>query len=435
MSASAALFLSLFLAAPPPELPRGVEALRPETTKKMEEMLAAAEKYRGLKALRPVPAGSLDQEGVKRKLRDLMKTQVPPEELQGAETALKAFGLIPESMDLGRSYVDLLGSQVAGFYDPEEDYMALIRHSGKDAGELAAMEDVLLVHELTHALQDQHFDLEKLMEGDPLSDAGTAQGALVEGDASLTMTSYTMGTSLESMPGAGQVVESMLKRPEALLEASSNLPGSKELASAPAWLRENLLFGYFQGMAFALSVRVRGGQKLLDYAFATDPPRSTEQILHPEKWHGRRDDPVAIRLPDLGAELPGWRKVAEGEMGELSLRILLREGRDPEKANAAAAGWGGDRFAVYTKGRERIVAWVTEWDSEEDAREALASLATLKRGWRAEAAGPRRVVATRGPLTGKPAESVRARLAEAPAEKPVNRDLDVAAITAGTPRP
>lgn len=429
MSAHLALCLSLLLAAPLPGLPKGVEALRPETTKKMEELLTAAEKYRGLKALRPVPAGSMGKEGVKDKLREILKTQVPPEALKGLETTLKAFGFIPERMDLSRYYVDLLGSQVAGFYDPDEDYMALVRHSGKGAGELAGMEDAVLVHELVHALQDQHFDLEKLMGSDPLADAATASSALVEGDATLAMTSYSLGTNLETMPGSDRVVETMLKRPDTLLEAAADLPGSRELASAPAWIRENLLFGYFQGMAFSLSAKTKGGQKLLDYAFTKDPPRSTEQILHPEKWHGRRDDPVVVRLPDLGAELPGWRRAAEGELGELGLRVLLREGReDQDKAYAAAAGWGGDRFAVYEKGRERIVAWVTEWDTEEDAREALAALASLKGGWRAEAAGPRRVVVIRGPLKGERLEAVRARLAAAPAEKPANRDIDLAAI-------
>lgn len=428
-SSPAVLCLTLLLAVPPPKLPKGVAALRPETTRKMEELLAAAEKYRGLRALRPVPAGSMEKKGVKAKLRNILTTQVPPETLKGAEATLKAFGLIPERLDLGRYYVDLLGSQVAGFYDPEEDYMALVRPSGKGAGELAGMEDAVLVHELTHALQDQHFDLEKLLGGDPLADGETARSALVEGDATLTMTSYSMGTSLETMPGSGQVVETMLKRPDTLLEAAADLPGSRELASAPAWIRENLLFGYFQGMAFSLSVRIKGGQKLLDHAFTADPPRSTEQILHPEKWHGRRDDPVVVRLPDLAAELPGWRRAAEGEMGELSLRVLLREGLgDQPRAYAAAAGWGGDRFAVYEKGRERIVAWVTDWDTEEDAREALAALTSLKGGWRAEAAGPRRVVVIRGPLEGERLAAVRARLAAAPAEKPANRDIDLAAI-------
>ncbi|HEX6900566.1 MAG TPA: hypothetical protein VF789_12655 [Thermoanaerobaculia bacterium] len=421
---------------PAPALPKGVEALEAETSRKMDELLAAAEKFRGLKAKRPVAAGSVGAQGVKDKMRETMRTQLPPETLKSVEVSLKAFGFIPEKMDLGRYYVELMGSQVAGFYDPEADYMALVRPSGKGSDDpLAEMVDMVLVHELTHALQDQHFDLSKFEGDDPMADAGTARGALVEGDATLTMMSFMLGLNIETLPGFDRIMDSMMKSPEALFEASPDLPGTKELAAAPVWIRENLLFGYIQGMVFSLSTRSKGGQKLLDYAFTTDPPRSTEQILHPEKWHSRRDDPVAFRLPDLGAELPGYRKAAEGEMGELSVRILLREGlRKQVQADAAAAGWGGDRFAVYEKGSGRIVVWVTEWDTEEDAREALAALRSLRDGWRAEAAGPRRVLVTRGALKGERLEAVRVRLAAVTAERPANKDLDLAAIGAEPPK-
>lgn len=437
-----ALCFTLFLLAAPvwaqetsPALPQGVDALEGETAKKLEELLAAAEKFRGLKARRPVPAGSMETQGVKDKLREAMRTQLPPETLRSVEVSLKAFGLIPEKMDLGRYYVELLGSQVAGFYDPDADYMALVRSTGEGSEELAAMEDMVLVHELTHALQDQHFDLRKFEGSDPLADAGTARSALVEGDATLTMMSFMMGLNIETLPGFDRIMESMLRNPEALFAASPDLPGSKELAAAPAWIRENLLFGYVQGMVFSLSSRSKGGQKLLDHAFTTDPPRSTEQILHPEKWHSRRDDPVVLRLPDLGAELPGYRKAAEGEMGELSLRILLREGlRDQARADAAAAGWGGDRFAVYEKGRERIVIWLTEWDTEADARELQAAVRSLRGGWRAAAAGPQRVLVTRGALKGERLEAVRSRAAAVTAERPANKDLDLAAIGAEPPK-
>ncbi len=422
---------------PAPALPKGVEALEAETSKKMEELLAAAEKFRGLKAKRPVAAGSVETEGVKDKMREAMRTQLPPETLKSVEVSLKAFGFIPEKMDLGRYYVELMGSQVAGFYDPEAGYMALVRPSGKDSGEdpMAGMVDMVLVHELTHALQDQHFDLSQFEEGDPMADGGTARGALVEGDATLTMMSFMMGLNIETLPGFDRIMDSMVQDPDALFEASPDLPGTKELAAAPPWIRENLLFGYIQGMVFSLSTRSKGGQTLLDYAFTTDPPRSSEQILHPEKWHGRRDDPVKLRLPDLGAELPGYRRAAEGEMGELSVRILLREGlRNQAQADAAAAGWGGDRFAVYEKGRGRIVVWVTEWDTEQDAREILAALRSLRDGWRAEAAGPRRVLVTRGALKGEKLEAVRAWAAAVTAERPANKDLDLAAIGAEPPK-
>jgi hypothetical protein len=226
-----------------------------------------------------------------------------------------------------------------------------------------------------------------------------------------------------------------MAEPEKLIAASPDFPGAREIAAAPAWLRDTLLFSYFQGSAFCVSARRRGGQALLDYAYKADPPRSTEQILHPEKWHTRRDDPIGLRLPELGGELPGYRKAAEGVMGELSLRIFLRESlKSAERSNAGAAGWGGARFAVYEGEGGRLVAWVTEWDTEADAGEFRSALAGLE-GWRVEAAGPRRVVALRGALSPERWEAVRARLAGADAERPANKEIDLQAIGAAPAGP
>jgi hypothetical protein len=342
-------------------------------------------------------------------------------------------------MDLARYLPELLSSQVAGFYDPDGKFLALVDlpngATGKGKkGIPAAGEDVVLVHELTHALQDQSFDLHRFESRDPLSDAGTALSALVEGDATLTMLDFSAQTRIEAMPGMDSILGTMTQDPEKLLEAIPDLPGGKEFAAAPAWIRDTLLFSYFQGAVFCVSAKHQGGQALLDYAFTTDPPRSTEQILHPEKWHTRRDDPVSLRFPDLAAELPGYGKTAEGEMGELSLRIFLREGlkgteKNTERANTAAAGWGGDRFAVYEKDGGRLVVWITEWDTEADAGEFRSALQALG-GWRVEAASPSRVLAVRGSLPEERWAGVRARLAAVTTKRPANKEIDLKAIGA-----
>ena len=421
----------------PEGLPEGVTPLSPEGLHHMQTLLEATEKYRGLKAKAPIPAGTLEESGLKKKLLETMRQHMSPESLRAAEVSLKAFGLIPESMKLDRYLPDLLTTQVAGYYDTERKYLAMVRRSGatpSSEGEGSSAEDTVLVHELTHALQDQSFDLEKLQqEDDPLAKLGTALTALAEGDATLTMMNFLSQSSFESLPNAERVMGAMAADPDAMMSALPDLPGANQFAQAPVWLR-NLLFGYLQGMTFCISVRTRGGQKLLDYAFATDPPRSTEQVLHPEKWHTHRDDPVAIRLPDLGPDLPGYRKAADGVMGELSVRSLLRQESpgDRGRAAAAAAGWGGDRFAVYEKdGGERLLVWVTDWDSEADAREFRTALAALGHGWRVETAGaqrPLRIVAVRGDLKPEQRRKIGARLAAAPAERPANRDIDLAAI-------
>lgn len=428
-------------AALPAGLPEGVTPLPPESAQHMQTLLEAAEKYRGLQAKAPIPAGTLEESGLKKKLLESMRQHLSPESLRAAEVSLKAFGLIPESMNLGTYLPELLTSQVAGYYDTERKYLAMVRRAGpapSPASEGPSEEDTVLVHELTHALQDQSFDLLKLeKEEDPLADSGSALTALAEGDATLTMMDFQSQSRFELLPNAERVMGAMAADPDRMMAALPDLPGAAQFAKAPVWLRDNLLFPYLQGLAFCVSVRTRGGQKLLDYAFTTDPPRSTEQILHPEKWHTRRDDPIGIRLPDLVPDLPGYRKAAADVMGELGIRSFLREGLgDMDRAVVAAAGWGGDRFAVYEKAEgRRLLVWVTDWDSEADAREFRTALAGLGHGWRVEAAGPQRVVAVRGDLKSDQRKKIGVRLAKALAERSANRDIDLAAIGATPDRP
>jgi hypothetical protein len=377
-----------------PSLPGDLSPLPDDLETRLRTLLRAAEKYRGLPARRPVPSGTIGEAALEKKMTAVLREELPPERLAALEVSLKAFGLLPGDMDFAAYYPRLLTSQVAGFYDPEGSYFALVRRDGQ--GGLA--DDTIVVHELTHALQDQHFDLRKFVSGDPLSDSQTARAALVEGDATLTMMSFVLqADELDGLMSVAQTLRSWMKDPAGFVSTMPDMPGGAELAGAPAWVRDSLLFSYFQGFDFCLKVRRQGGQKLLDRAFTTDPPRSTEQILHPEKWFGERDDPAVLAGPDLSRELPGYRKAAEGELGEASLRTLLREAlKKDEKAVAAAAGWDGDRFTVYEKEGRTVLVWLTEWDTEADAAEFRSAVKALDATWKVETLGPKRVQVTRG---------------------------------------
>ena len=119
-----------------------------------------------------------------------------------------------------------------------------------------------------------------------------------------------------------------------------------------------------------------------------------------------------------------------GEMGELGMRILFRQDAATRgRAEVAAAGWGGDRFAVYEKNGGRWIVWLTEWDGESDAGEFRDALRSLT-GWRAESAGPTRVLAVRGALPDEVWGKVRERLAAVTAEKPANKEIDLKAVGA-----
>lgn len=423
----------------------GAPKLRPlpaQLERRMPGLVRQAERYRGLKLERRVPWGRVSEPELRREVIAEFREDLPPRRLAEVELGLKAFGLIPESMDLGTYVPELLSSQIAGFYDPHRKSLAVVDRPGgllgKEAGaqlgaEMARkMEDGLLVHELTHAIQDQHFDLDRLADPDPLSDGGVARLALVEGDATLVMMDDLIRAPLEDVPEARSLVAELMTADggeEGAPVAGKGLPGQKEIASAPAWFRDQLLFSYSRGAAFCLEVRRRGGQKLLDYAFAVDPPRSSEQILHPEKWFGRRDDPVVIVWPDLGPELPGYAKAAEGQLGEEGIAVLLRPTLpDGAQAAAAAAGWGGDRFAVYQQAGRRLLAWIADWDTEEAAARFQAAASRLGAGWTVVRAAPRRVILLRGDLEAADRGAVLARLAAARAEPPANHDIDLARL-------
>ncbi len=431
-------------ATEPAALPAGVAPLPPDLAARLRELTAAAEQARGLAARGPVRAGLLDRAELQRQVADVLRQELPPKELAAIQEALRAFDFVPESLDLARYLPELLAGEVAGYYDPKEKYLAIVRRpaarpaprSGggtleEPAGFERRTEDTVVVHELVHALQDQHFDLERFKgDEDPLSDAAAARDALVEGDATLAMFGFLLGVRIEEDASAA---EGVLLSLGTAGQAAASL-GSDGLAEAPAWLRESLLFSYVEGAAFCLDLLRTGGRKLLDRAYAA-PPLSTEQILHPEKWHGRkgrRDDPVRLAWPDLGGDLPGFRKRIEGELGERDIRLLLRDVRDVrgggregarQRAEAAAAGWGGDRFAVYTKGRSRLLVWITEWDGEADAGEFAAAAARLGRGWAVERLSPTRVGVVRG-RAGKRLPGLWRALAAAGAERPANRPLD-----------
>lgn len=432
---------ALLAEAPSHSLPSGVAPLPEALESRVEALLEEAEKYRGLEAKEAVPSGTVDDPALRKKVVESFQTDLPPEKLRPVEAALKAFGLVPESLDLVKFFPELLTSQVAGFYDPEQHYLALVQRDGEilPSADLPALpadtarkaEEAVLVHELTHALQDQHFHLETFATGQPLDDADVARVALVEGDATLVMMDFFAEMSLASLPGVEETLGLFLDDPRALLESAPgvpSVPGMAELATAPPWFLDTLLFSYFDGFQFSLSARRKGGQTLLDHAFTTDPPRSSEQILHPEKWHTKRDDPVVLRWPDLARALPGWSKVAEAQLGELSIRTLLRGAlKKDERASKAAAGWGGDRFAVYQKEGERLLAWVTEWDTDADAREFQGAAKDLGRGWAVQRSG-QRVVVIRGTLKKAERAALQAELAAVRAERPANRAIDLAAI-------
>jgi hypothetical protein len=299
---------------------------------------------------------------------ELIAEEVDPAAIAAQARGLAALGLIPTGTDLVDLGVRLLGEQAYGYYDPITDEMIVVTDGGADLG----VEEYFYSHEIVHALQDAHLDPEDLMEA-PTSgngDADLALLALYEGDATIASTLY-----LESHPELAL---------ELIGVATNDAP---EVAAAPGAMVVSLFFPYIEGPRFVERLLREGGWDAVNAAHAAVPV-STEQILHPGKYL-KRDLPVAVALPDPADALgSGWTLVDDDTLGELQIGLMLAdldpgEGINtvtgaiaiPEAARNAAAGWDGDRYALWESGDAEVLVWRSVWDTESDARAFSRALA------------------------------------------------------------
>ncbi len=201
-----------------------------------------------------------------------------------------------------------------------------------------------MAHELTHALQDQHYHLDPWRDGaKPNDDAETARDAVLEGAATAAMIDYGLrqqGANLDVVASTEMKLSTMLGN----LDSSSPL-----LMKAPAFLRDSLVFPYGAGADFCMAVyRTRGGWPGFDSVFQK-PPASTQQILHPELYF-RGVAPLPVTLPDLTQNLPsGWKALDSNVMGEFGLQEILKQFLTEDRAANLAPVWAGDKYAIYEK--------------------------------------------------------------------------------------
>lgn len=252
--------------------------------------------------------------------------------------------------------IDALTNSVLGFYDPETKDLVVVTNRAN----MGVSDQVTYAHEYMHSLQDQYYDIAGLYAnaGDN-SDSQMAVRALIEGDATLTEALYAQ-KNLNEMDIASYQLEQIER-----IDLSSLNYGP----SGP-WTESAAMFPYRNGMAFVNSLYAAGGWNAVRDAFA-NPPRSTEQVLHPEKY-AAGEEPVAVKLPDLAQTLRGWSLVHENTLGELNTRIYLEHVLPIAYAVPAGEGWGGDRYQVLQDSQGRLaLALQTVWDTPEDAEEFM----------------------------------------------------------------
>jgi hypothetical protein len=308
-----------------------------------------------LRGLEPVEVEreTIDAEALKAFNTRTFDEDNPPAYIAANERLYKAFGLLPADKSLKQLYLDLIDSQVAGFYRPDDKTLYVVSRTGTING----ADKITFAHEYDHALQDAAFpvfkDMKELLDE---TDRALARAAIYEGDATWLMFQWGSANLTPEEFAAAQA-------------AGADPESMAVLARTPPILVESLLFPYTAGPAFIVPIHTDGGWTAVD-ALYQDLPRSTEQILHPEKYRAS-EEPVAVQLPaTLASGMgDGWTEAAQDTFGEFQLGVWLRESGVPTSdASTAAAGWGGDRLAVLDGPDD---AWAvvlrSTWDSDEDA--------------------------------------------------------------------
>ncbi len=332
---------------------------------------------RGLAFRAPVPASAVDREALRATLSAELDRSYHPGDLERLEAVMKRLGLLPQETSLRSALQRIYEQEGAGFYDPRSKRLILATHALDVGGwwvnvlttitRRDLVGEMLVAHELTHALQDQHWGVPA--DPEPVTDAHgdrqLARRALLEGDATLSGFAYVVGKPLDR--GWTDWLTRRLHGTADELRA--------RYPDVPEAVRATVAFQYDEGTAFAAHAFTHGGWPAVDGAEAR-PPTSTEQVLHPLRYfNGQRDEPIEIALGGTeGLERDGWTRVLEDTLGELDVRLLAGRFLPAPRAASVADGWGGDRLRALARGDELVLVWMTAWDAPADAAEFAAAV-------------------------------------------------------------
>ena len=335
----------------------------------------------GLAFKRDVPYALISKDQLREYLEKRLRETMKPDDTRAEELTLKMLGLVPADFDLRKNTLDLLTEQAAAFYDYNQKKLFMLEGSaggGAAGGPGAATNDeerIALVHELAHALADQHFHLAKYIhEGMRSDDNATARQAVMEGQATWLMAAYI------SREGGGKP-----EVPEAILELmKKSIEGSAAqqypvFSQAPPYIRESLVFPYAEGLMFQDAVFRKLGREAFSEVFIR-PPASSGQILHPDRYlgHGGAVIPIPPPLPASRE----FRKLADGTLGELDFRVLISQYTTAAEGEALAAHLAGGSFELYEHKREKfpVLGVASTWDSPESARKYFEQYRKVMQG-------------------------------------------------------
>lgn len=343
---------------------------------RLEKASRLLEQVRELRFKSPVQERKLNQDELEVELNRVMDEELTAEEEVDLVALLSRLGLVPNNYPLRERTLELLAYQVAGFYEPDSGMMVTVATEEKEKQsdepvligvEKEMFDQIILLHELDHALCDQHFDLKAILDDTAeisREDQLVARHALAEGDATLAMMIaqlQVLGAEFERETFPLEQLSGALE----MLATTELVPGA---AAIPKFLQDELIQPYILGFDRVARTWRKGGWEAVN-AMWSNPPQSTEQLLHEDR---AEDEPQLVELPRKHRRA---RSAIDLEIGELGMRTWLGLHLEQERAQAAAAGWDGDRVGLYRRKRsgEEHVVWATVWDDAEQATEFAAA--------------------------------------------------------------
>ncbi|MEX1124099.1 MAG: hypothetical protein WD895_00740 [Acidimicrobiia bacterium] len=346
-------------AAPTTTVPNGpipgTESLTAEVREELAQLVALTEEIRGLQFLEMPTVTVVTSEELESRVRAQIVEEA--EDFPADAALYKLLGLLGEDVELETLLTDVYGEQVAGYYDGDTGELVVpITTEGFSVVQRATM-----VHELTHALTDQHFEFhtafDAMIDEERLDEASAYQ-ALIEGDASLVELHFLQSLSQEEL---GEFMGEALSIDTSALDAS------------PQFLQDSLLFPYDSGLAFTQELYDNDGWEGVNEAYATMPelPGSTEQVISPSDFE--RDLPVVV--PSETVSVPGYELERTSVWGELSFRIMIDQILGEGTGVDAADGWGGDYYSQWFDGTNAALLLVYEGDTNRDTEELRQALA------------------------------------------------------------
>ncbi|MET0801218.1 MAG: hypothetical protein ABWZ53_08635 [Actinomycetota bacterium] len=330
--------------SPTPVSTGGDDGVPSEPPAEVADVESQVEHVRGLEFRRPVVTQAVTADEIAGKLRDAFDETYPKAFYDRRSVAWQTIGVLPPTVTIRDALLAYQTGQVIGFYNPVDGELVY-----RADGDLDLVERLTLAHELTHAIDDQHFDLGRIdgIAGACRDEAFQAALGAVEGSAQF----FSVKVLFEFPPADGDF---------------SGLGGGGDLPDGiPPFVARTMLWPYTAGQSFITDLEARGGLDEVNGALVRFP-MTTEQILHPDRYPS--DRPTSVDVPDLSDELgPRWGDLDVMQVGEAWLSTMLGLRLDHGVAEAAAAGWDGGLYRAFTDGTDAAVVLVTAWDTSADA--------------------------------------------------------------------